>query len=102
MHRIPQFLALLEQELIEQPDLYADMKAVMQFEPHALMAWLPLLEYAENKLGDLETVVQWLTCPHADLNGQPPAILVGTPDGVERAKALITLYQPPPWRQDAQ
>ncbi|QLG86991.1 DUF2384 domain-containing protein [Chitinibacter bivalviorum] len=99
MLRIPLFLELLEQELLDQPDQYADLKAVMQFEPHSLMAWLPLLDLAEKKLGNLETVVQWLTCPHPELNGQPPTILVGTVGGVERARSLIEQYQPPPWRQ---
>ncbi|WP_373974801.1 MbcA/ParS/Xre antitoxin family protein [Chitinibacter sp. SCUT-21] len=98
MQRISNFLILLEKALAEQPDLYADLKAVMQFEPTSLLAWLPLLDLAEQKFGDLETVVQWLTCPHAELNGQAPAILVGSQDGIERAKTLLAMYEAPPWR----
>ncbi|WP_348945640.1 hypothetical protein ABHF33_03340 [Chitinibacter sp. FCG-7] len=100
MNRIPEFLALLESELVDQPDLYADLRAVMQFEPYSLLPWLPLLDAAVHKLGDLPTVVKWLTCPHIELNGAAPASLVGSDNGVARARALLEKYEPlPPWRK---
>ena len=100
LRRIEEFLALLEHELAHNPDLYADMRAVMQFEPYDFLPWLPLLDIAIEKLGDLPTVVKWLTCPHHDLHGAAPATLVGTENGVELARQLLLQYEPlPPWRQ---
>ncbi|WP_410497742.1 antitoxin Xre/MbcA/ParS toxin-binding domain-containing protein [Chitinibacter sp. S2-10] len=99
MLRIPKFLALLENELIDDPDLHADLSAVLKFEPQSLIGWISLMDFAEHKLGDLETLAKWITCPHPDLDGRAPATLVGTPNGIERARQLLEQYPLPPWRQ---
>ncbi|WP_288842389.1 antitoxin Xre/MbcA/ParS toxin-binding domain-containing protein [uncultured Deefgea sp.] len=97
--RIGIFFELLERELAGQPDLHADLMAVVQFEPQLLMPWLAVIDMAETKLGDLDTVVKWITCPHLELNGVSPASLVGSSDGVARVSQLLTQYAPlPPWR----
>ena len=97
--RVGHFLELLESELAGQPDLLADLKAVLQFEPQALLPWLGILDLAEQRLGDLPTVVQWLTCPHIALNGAAPAALVGEPDAIEIVRCLLQEYPLPPWRE---
>ncbi|WP_027469030.1 antitoxin Xre/MbcA/ParS toxin-binding domain-containing protein [Deefgea rivuli] len=97
--RVKQFLDLLERELASQPDLLADLMAVVQFEPQVLLPWLSVLDMAEQKLGDLPTVVQWLTCPHIALNGVSPASLVGESDAIEIVRCLLQEYPLPPWRE---
>ncbi|MBM9887232.1 MULTISPECIES: antitoxin Xre/MbcA/ParS toxin-binding domain-containing protein [Deefgea] len=97
--RIGQFFELLERELAGQPDLHADLLAVVQFEPQVLLPWLGVLNMAEQKLGSLELVAKWLSCPHAELNGSPPAYWVGRPEGTEMVRELLEKYPLPPWRQ---
>ena len=98
--RVGIFLELLERELAGHPDLHADLLAVIHYEPQILLPWLSVLDEAEAKLGDLQTVVQWITCPHVDLAGAPPASLVGETNGVERVRELLARYDPlPPLRQ---
>ena len=97
--RIGHFFELLERELAGQPDLHADLLAVAQFEPQILLPWLSVLDMAEEKLGNLELVAQWLSCTHAELNGAPPVYWVGRTDGTEMVRELLEKYPLPPWRQ---
>lgn len=97
--RVGYFFELLERELAGQPDLHADLLAVAHFEPQVLLPWLGVLDMAEHKLGSLELVAKWLSCPHLELNGAPPAYLVGRADGTEMVRELLEKYPLPPWRQ---
>lgn len=99
LKRIGLFLDLLERELADQPDLHADLLAVVQFEPQSLLPWLGVLDMAEQKLGSLELAAQWLSCPHVELNGAPPASLVGAPDGIAMVCEMLAQYPLPPWRE---
>ena len=99
LSRIGQFFELLERELDGHPDLHADLMAVAQFEPQILLPWLSLLDMAEQKLGDLQSVAQWLSCPHLELNGAPPVYWVGRPEGTEMVRELLEKYPLPPWQQ---
>lgn len=54
---------------------------------------------AEQKLGSLELVAKWLSCPHVELNGAPPAALVGVDEGTVMVRELLENYPLPPWRQ---
>jgi hypothetical protein len=87
--RAVELLALVEHELALHADLYADLMAVLQFEPQTLWPWMKVLDQAEAKLGDLPSVARWLVAPHDALNGAPPATLIGVDDGIVRAQALL-------------
>lgn len=97
--RVGYFLELIERELAGQPDLRADLMAIVLYEPQVLLPWLSVLDMAEQKLGSLELVAQWLSCPHMELNGGAPAFWIGRPEGVEMVRELLDKYPLPPWRQ---